>query len=47
MVISGLALVGVYLLAARARMSPTWKGWLAGEETAYHSPRVLERVRDI
>ena len=46
-VISGLGLVGVYLLGGARPHEPDLEGWLAGEETAYHSPRMLESVRDI
>lgn len=45
-VLGGLALVGTYLLGGARPHEPDLEGWLAGEETAYHSPRVLEGVRD-
>lgn len=44
-VVRGLTLVGVYLLGGARPHDPDLEGWLTGDDTAYHSPRVFDRVR--
>ncbi len=44
-VLSGVVLVSLYLLGGARPHEPDLEGWLDGDETAYDSPPVLDRVR--
>jgi MFS family permease len=43
---TGLALVGLYALGGARLHEPDLEAWIEGEGTAYHSPRLADRVRD-
>jgi MFS family permease len=46
-VIGGLFFVGLYLLGGAHPKAPELEPWLKGEDTAYHSPALAARIRNV